>query len=1146
MALYNTIVIVCFVISMASTYHYNIEVSIQLNVTHCQRKNNRLYLCGSLYSMFQQLSGTQYSTDVFIQSGTYTLNRSFILTDLYNIQIRSDASKPAIIICHNNSLNYGIAFLQVRDLIINHLTIVRCGMKHNSTSYLSGKDNFIFTYSAMLIKNSIDIILTRVNISGSTGIGLLMYDTGGSVNITESTFICNHLSSIGTGGGVHIEFSECSRESSSCDSRDNRYNSNSAYIFDQCMFEGNAATYEHGNYDEGNFAGNHFVTLGSGGGISLWFNGQAKNNSFEIISSNFTSNNATVGGGLYINNILNATHNRVRIILCFFIRNVGYKGGGGLVMDNVIHQIGGVSKFNTYDVINCFFEENQALTGTGGGVWGFGNREPGKTNATYHFKIKNSSFINNKALFGSAIHISRGEYFDSIHVGSIFTLIRNFMSNNFNENFSIGTVAMSGVDIQFQGCTHFTNNTSTALKVNGASVEFCSNSETTFQNNIGLRGGAISLIDGAKITVYPNTTLKFLRNIALEHGGAIYVELSTPFNHLLSHVCFVRYHLENVPPVLWETNFIFTKNMARGNENNIFASTLKPCIRAYPNGTEVFKNKPFYNQTNKISTLPVKFNFLNNNDKICSNKSFGVTCSIVPGEIFDLPVIMEDELKGKVSSTMFIATCSGSQSSNNHHSYRISNGTIQISGEQNEVCHLQLQTDTDYPASTIVQVTLLKCPPGLAYNDKKKHCQCITARTHQIPAITGCDNTYLQSFFNKYYWIGYKSDNGTDLLYGLCPYHYCYNEQVLPGQLLPREANKTALDKFVCGDQRRTGLLCGQCIKGYSVMMNSPTSTCHKCKDVHLGILYLVLSYILPVSVLFYVIMSYNIRMTTGVISAYLFFSQISSSRHYFLALKSTRGISHVISSIVQLIYSISNLEFFQCDTFSYCLFSNAGTVDILAFKLLLSFLPILLVIAYFLLRRYCTCNHQCCHNCRISRKSITHGISAFLVLCFAKINVLAFGILKQTELFYINGTSYNRAVFLQGDINHFGPPLYILYAIGSLVTIIIIIIIPTIILVFHPILINVAGYFGWGDSKPVLLINKLLLVHKLKPVLDTFQGDYKDKLHFFAGLHFFLYRLIFFYIVGMASTVNLNRVYLLLMTYFLVILLIHVLTMPF
>ena len=128
----------------------------------------------------------------------------------------------------------------------------------------------------------------------------------------------------------------------------------------------------------------------------------------------------------------------------------------------------------------------------------------------------------------------------------------------------------------------------------------------------------------------------------------------------------------------------------------------------------------------------------------------------------------------------------------------------------------------------------------------------------------------------------------------------------------------------------------------------------------------------------------------------------------------------------------------------------------------------------------------------------------------------------------------------------YFGESLYNVYAIISLFTIVIIVTVPTMIFVFHPILIRIAFYFEWGESRFILLINKLLLIDRLKPVLDTFQGDYKDTMHFFAGLHIIVYRLMLLCIVVMASTADTNRLYLLVTIYFLVILIIHVLAMPF
>ena len=626
----------------------------------------------------------------------------------------------------------------------------------------------------------------------------------------------------------------------------------------------------------------------------------------------------------------------------------------------------------------------------------------------------------------------------------------------------------------------------------------------------------------------------------------------TPFDYLLSHACFVRYYSEIIPPDQWETNFTFVDNTARQSNVSIYTSTLQPCARAYLNGIALFDQKPFYhcsNDNNSISMLSATLNFLNTSDTSCrvvSGESFELICNVIPGEIFDLPIILEDELEERVDDAMFIATCTESQTPSVLLPYQFTNGTIQIVGKPNDICHLKLQTDKDYPAFTMVKVNLLNCPPGLVYNTNKQQCQCVVNPTPQIPAITGCDMTCLQAYYNKYYWIGYESDDAADVLFALCPYRYCYSEHSPLDQLLPRDASKSILYKFVCGDRKRMGILCGRCIEGYSVMMNSPTSSCHKCDSVHLGILYLILSYILPVSVLFYIIMSYNIRMTIGLISAYLFFSQIIGNHYYYTSLKASTNFSFAISSIITAIYSISNLEFFQQDIFSYCLFANLGTVDVLGFRLLLSFYPIVLVLIYFILRRYCICKYRCFQNWRLSSSSVTHGMSAFLVLCFAKINILSFGILKYTELVYTNGTSYGKVVYLQGEIMYFGESLYNVYVIISLLTVVIIITVPTMLLAFHPILLRIAIYFKWGESRFILLINKLLLIDRLKPVLDTFQGDYKDNVHFFAGLHFIVYRIILLCIMAMASTADINLLYLLVTLYFLVILLIHVLVMPF
>ena len=1038
-------------------------------------------------------------------------------------------------------------------------------MKHNSSVFIEMEEKNIVLSSALFIQNSSDISIASVNFIDNNGIGLLIYDTNGTVNIVDSLFMDNKLKPVEEteyftgGGGVYIEFTNCTPGMPTCDPRSNTHNANSKYTIDNCRFEKNAALYKFSYSEPDRLASNVHVSFGAGGGLSVQFHGHAINNSVMVSNSYFDSNEANSGGGLGVDVKQNSSHNSVIIMHSSFCNNSAYmyQGGGGAHMGIAIYQTNEKCFYNSYVVIKCTFKHNHALKGVGGGMTWYASHEPGKAQATNLFEVRNSTFINNEAQYGSAIQINK-EYHASVVEGSMLTLIvddcvftgNNLQSIRFTTFDSVGAVSASGVNVQFLNFTRFTQNNSTALVVDGAAAEFFSGSYTDFFKNAGLHGGAILLIGDSWIQVHPNSTLLFINNTALTYGGAMYIELSTPYEFVLSHSCFVRYSYEHTFPDSWDTNFTFINNTASQPNNAIFANTLHPCLKSYINDTHTklfLYEKPFYYQPNAshlIMTSPSNF-----------SKNKGISFDIIPGEVYDLQIHLVDELYQVITNVIFIASCVGPHSPYVLPLYSFTNGSIQIAGKPKETCLLQLKTDSDYQATKILNITLLDCPPGFIYNNDVAQCKCLVNETYINPAITSCEPTLFQAHCNPFYWIGYESDDENSLLFGFCPYRYCYTDHASQSQLLPQSANKTTLDKYVCGNRSRTGLLCGKCVDGYSVMMNSPTFACYKCKSNHFGIIYLLLSNIIPVSILFFFIMTYNIRLTYGPISAFLFYSQIISSQYhrnldYFLNMDSPATLS--VSNILLTIYGISNLEFFQHEKFSYCLFSKAGTIDVMGFDALLSLYPIVLITAYFALRQLQYYGIFCCKRqsvcMRFSSNSVTHGICAFLVLSFAKLNVTVFTILKSTDILHMDKTTstFKTVVFMQGNIQYFGNAIYNVYAIGSLLVIITLIVIPTAILMLYPFIANIVIIFGWEESRGIQIINKCLLVHRLKPILDSFQGDYKFHLQFFSGLHFFLYRTLFFCIVVAGFTPDIDILFILIITFFFLITIVHILTMPF
>ena len=131
------------------------------------------------------LNSTNKSVDIIIiESGSYTLNVSFTFSNFTEIRLSSNST--AEIKCPPNvngsyDFDTGLAFVAVKKITIEHINITGCGMKHMS-SVLFGKH--IVLRSALFILNSTNVLISYINVFDNNGVGLLIYDTNGSVNIT--------------------------------------------------------------------------------------------------------------------------------------------------------------------------------------------------------------------------------------------------------------------------------------------------------------------------------------------------------------------------------------------------------------------------------------------------------------------------------------------------------------------------------------------------------------------------------------------------------------------------------------------------------------------------------------------------------------------------------------------------------------------------------------------------------------------------------------------------------------------------------------------------------------------------------------------------------------------------------------------------
>ena len=247
----------------------------------------------------------------------------------------------------------------------------------------------------------------------------------------------------------------------------------------------------------------------------------------------------------------------------------------------------------------------------------------------------------------------------------------------------------------------------------------------------------------------------------------------------------------------------------------------------------------------------------------------------------------------------------------------------------------------------------------------------------------------------------YEANN---LYTALCPMHFCSTSTRLlqTSTLLPHNAG--TLNQFMC-DQRK-GILCGFCNDGLSVHFHSRDYHCGSEALCSYGILFYIISELLPVVAVFALIIVSNFNFTSGYVNGLILFSQVLDIvaidfKDYqdepFHSLSFHFKMQRYFEHIYQGIYDIFNLDFFRHKDLSFCIFKSAGVMPILAMKYVTTIFAFLLVLSLVALL-----NSNLCSRIRSWRSmniSYIHGISAFLVLCYAQCTRVTFFILTWGNL---------------------------------------------------------------------------------------------------------------------------------------------------
>ena len=432
---------------------------------------------------------------------------------------------------------------------------------------------------------------------------------------------------------------------------------------------------------------------------------------------------------------------------------------------------------------------------------------------------------------------------------------------------------------------------------------------------------------------------------------------------------------------------------------------------------------------------------------------------------------------------------------------------ITLYGEPGSNGTIMLMNNAPIVGKKQLNFSLSWCPPGYSLQNENS-CICsafnVSHKYFEMPLCTDKNSSLIAHGF----WVGYIGNLSSEstLFTGACVADFCsYNgEQSKNGYNKIPISSKTRekLEKTVCGENRK-GILCASCIEGYSTLYHSPSYTCANSSTAPCayGIPLYIVSELLPVTIIFIVVLVFNINLTSGALHSFVFYAQLLDFL-YIDAFQTLFDKNEVIRT-VHIIFSTFNLKFFDGEHLSFCIISVASTMDIFMFHYGTILYAVMLVIATVLVLRLHSC--YCCvklgNRCgrRNIRGSIVDGLSAFLVLCYYQCSLVTFSILTPIALRGMGEEVSRRVPLFVGDSEYFRSG-HLPYAILAVLCLVLVILPPPCILLLEPLTTKLFSWQVWPESAKKVY-NKLRL--KFMPFLDSFQASFKDNYRYFAGLYF-------------------------------------------
>ena len=1005
----------------------------------------------------------------------------------------------------------GITFIRVHSVWLENIKLRGCGVESSNGEAVTTAGIFIIA--------SAEVMLDKLTVTDSPGVGIAMRNVSHSY-ISDCTFT-NKKDSVPMKSGLHITVSE----------------DDTSHTINGCIFTGVERV---GEYSSGHrWTDDHPMSF-TGAGLRLSLLDHATNNSMLVKGCLFAGNSALDGGAMHITVEDSSEENFVNIEGSEFTGNRAGSGGGAIAVGflSSSSELETPPTNNKINIANCNFTHNFALMG--GAVHLFSSEAlPSCVAIDNEVVLDDCMWEENMAHFGAAIDARSIKPQHSV-VSYMNHLSITLRDSEFEENgvYAIGekgqqtstlthgqgTIRTEMTKLRIEGHLLLKKCIGSALYLESTTIEFTPDSNSSFISNKGYKGGAIALIgQGSAIVVHEGSFIRFCHNLAYSMGGAIFQESSKN--------CFLLKGGGSKPES--ESVLEFVNNTA-GDKigHSVFVHSLKQCIASS-------KTTDYLTALQSIAEF-VFVNVIREHDISTRGRMINITdhLLLVPGKEVNLTLSMKDETNTTLPFFDFILTNKNPTGIDIKGGYA-SGGrmTFTLFGRPGSMGTIAVSPMHQQSIEAVFNVSLSDCPPGY-YLFNHDRCECSADSqnsTHRYIGIISCTAQFHASLLHGH-WAGYVNDphtGTTQFRTAYCPRGFCMNtNKTTKDFLLPSKPTDTL--SFGC-KANRIGVLCGQCVANHSSFF--PKFDCKPDRHCNIGWLYYILSQILPVTFVFSVVVAFDVSLTSGAVSGLILYAQMFD----ILLLKANNFLwfeppVYKMLVYLQVFFRMFDLQFFTLQDLSFCLWKGANTLDILAFNYVTVIYALLLVI--FTVKVVIPCVYKLKRGCgrRKSRMetrsldpsisimhsheaslevhqidtstSIIHGLSGFLVLWYSICTNISLHLLAYSSLFD-KGRVYDKhyRVFYNGNLMFFSGR-HLAYAIPATVFLVLITALPPILLLSYPLCYKILALCGMEESRFTKLLCRAFPLENYKPFFDSFQGTFKDKHRYFAGVYF-VYRFV-------------------------------------